>query len=128
MSFLKTAGRYTLWGVGIYLGLCVAGELAKPLSKEVTRGYEKMRSKLKKGAGRESAAEPSAAKTARTAPAAKKTAARKKRAPAANKSTKPSSSWSKSALYARAKELGISGRSAMSKNELLAAIRTKATA
>ena len=142
MSLLRTTGRLTLWGLGIYIGMRVASEIAKPLTKEVSRGYTKMRDRIKKAATRTGGAEtaeksvksgatkipvveivPGAAAGAAASTTVKKAAPRKQRRITARKSSKPSASWSRAALYARARELDISGRSNMTKKDLLAAVK-----
>jgi len=164
-GLLKGSASMALWGLGIYVGLCVAAPLlsgvAKPLVKEANRGYQSLRSRLKRAAGAEAGedqpeaeieiagqavtgstpAEAGVAAMALTAetpavagdaimeaaapapsrPAPKAT--KRQRKPVA-RGAKPSAGWStKAALYERAKELKIAGRSAMSKEQLVAAVQ-----
>ncbi|MEW6519789.1 MAG: hypothetical protein AB1461_10280 [Thermodesulfobacteriota bacterium] len=148
-GLLKGSATMALWGLGIYVGLCVAAPLltgvAKPLVKEAGRGYQSLRSRLKRAAGAEAGGDqPEAeieiaeqAATTVTAPAAAaameaaaapapsrpaQKAAKRQRKPVV-RGAKPSAGWSKAALYDRAKELKIAGRSAMSKEQLVAAVQ-----
>lgn len=170
-NLLKGSAKFTLWGLGIYVGLCVAAPLltsvAKPLAKEVGRGYNSLLCRLKRAEQGESAgeqaeeeieiAEQAAAavgETVESVPAAEVIAVpalieslqtappssepvlsepvplaklKKPRKPAA-KGSEPSAKWSKAALYAKAKELKIDGRSTMSKEELITALQAAISA
>ncbi|RJX27103.1 MAG: hypothetical protein C4531_14500 [Desulfurivibrio sp.] len=164
-GLLKGSATMALWGLGVYVGLAVAVPLltgvAKPLVKEAERGYQSLRSRLKKAARGEAGAEQSeaeieiagqgatvftpteasvaameaaavvapaavsaaameAAAPASSAPAAK--SAKRQRKPVARGGKAPAG-LSKAALYDRAKELKIAGRSAMSKEQLIAAVQ-----
>jgi hypothetical protein len=174
-SLLKGSAKFTLWGLGIYVGLCVAAPLitsvAKPLAKEVGRGYNSLLCRLKRAgqdeppAGEQAeeeieiagqaavaaAGETAVSETAESVPATEVVAVpapaeqplqvelhpsgpvltepvklaklKKQRKPAA-KGNEPSAKWSKAALYAKAKELKIDGRSSMTKEELIAALQS----
>lgn len=147
-GLLKGSATMALWGLGVYVGLAVAVPLltgvAKPLVKEAGRGYQSLRSRLKRAtqgeAGAEQAeaeieiAEQAAAPTVSSAAAMEATAAPtpdeptqparpKRQRKSVAQGGKPSARWSKAALYDRAKELKIAGRSAMSKEQLVAALQ-----
>lgn len=42
-----TAARYALWGIGIYIGLRIAGEIAKPVAAKMGEGIATLREKAK---------------------------------------------------------------------------------
>ena len=171
-NLLKGSAKFTLWGLGIYVGLCVAAPLltsvAKPLAKEVGRGYNSLLCRLKRAEQGEPSGEQAeeeieiaeqatavaVGETVESVPAAEVIAVpalieaieseppssepvrsepvplaklKKPRKPAA-KGSEPSAKWSKAALYAKAKELKIDGRSTMSKEELITALQAAISA
>ncbi|MBI4793639.1 MAG: hypothetical protein HY789_13125 [Deltaproteobacteria bacterium] len=166
-NLLKGSAKFTLWGLGIYVGLCVAAPLltsvAKPLAKEVGRGYNSLLCRLKRAEHGEPSGEQAeeeieiaeqataaaVGETVESVSAAEVIAVpalieslqaeppssepvplaklKKPRKPAA-KESEPSAKWSKAALYAKAKELKIDGRSTMSKEELITALQAAISA
>jgi hypothetical protein len=163
-GLFKGSATVALWGLGIYVGLCVAAPLltgvARPLAKEAARGYQSLRTRLKRAARGEAAAslageeivitggaaavpageivtagememstpppaeETGAPGVAVESPAAAPVAATRPQRVRKTvvRNAGPVSSWSKAALYAKAKQMKIAGRSAMSRKQLLDAL------
>ena len=130
-SILKASVRYTLWGLGIYVGLRIVGPLlisaAKPVTRKVAKGYHSVVGSVK------SKTHPTAAEDVeeeieiaeQTEPnRAKEDAPQRAGKPVATKGEHPNTKWSKAELYAKAKELKIADCSSMNKEQLLEALTT----
>jgi hypothetical protein len=152
-AVVKSATRYAWWGValGVFVGLHVAGSLAKPLAGEVSKGaaafgkgLSSLRERLKKaaeenGGGKQTArkdekpvkiqvedvvpsAEAASTESQEEPPAEMKAGAGAVDSPAG---ARPSLQWSKAALVEEAKRLGVATRQSMTKKELLEAINAR---
>jgi hypothetical protein len=139
VHLLKGSAKFGLYGVGIILGLGVAMAVAKQSTKGCAALCDRIKTLKKKATGEVEIPEEGieenidimGVEPAMTAPKMEEIqspvtssppAVKKKAAVKRRKGSKPSAKWSKAELYAKAKELGIAGRSAMSKQQLLKAV------
>ncbi|MEA3547559.1 MAG: Rho termination factor N-terminal domain-containing protein [Thermodesulfobacteriota bacterium] len=144
-AILKAPVPVALWGIGIYIGLRVA----KPVLEQVAKGCASVGEKLKRCSctakkqevaeteipieSADSSVTPAVAGGPEVAAAGIARAVSIEEAetpqpvPAETTEEIPLQNWSRARLYAKAKELGIAGRSTMNKQELLAALQDKMT-
>jgi len=131
-SILKASARYTLWGLGIYVGLRIFGPLlisaAKPVTRKVAKGYHSVvgsvKNKNQPTAAEDNEEEEIEISEQKEPNTIKENEAQRAAKPEAVKGEHPTIKWSKAELYAIAKELKIANCSSMNKEQLLAALRT----
>lgn len=137
VHLLKGTATFGLYGIGIVIGVGVAMSLAKQSAQGCVALRDRYRAKKSQREDMTDAAISSeeinvdikdvqvAAPTLQeiTPPVTKKSIKKEAAStPKKEKSTTPSAKWSRAQLYDRAKELGIAGRSAMNKQQLLKAL------